>query len=439
MSHQNDPARLAADLSRALEGPVLRPEDPGAAEESAGFQLGLRHRPDLVAGARNAADVRATLRLAGTYGVPVTVHNTGHGMRAAADGGVLLTLRRLDAVTVDPATATAQVAGGATWDQVITAAAPHGLVPPSGSLGGVGAVGYTFGGGIGLLGRADGWAADHVRAFTVVTGDGDREVGPDDPEDFARLRGSGPAPGEVVTRMTVGLLPEGPLQGGGLAFDIGPSDADGDPEVPHAFHRWTADLPRALTATLRVMAFPQLDQLPPHLKGRRIARVAVALRGTPELADQLLAPLRELGNPIEDSVAPMRFGAYARVHAEPDDAGAFIGENLLVDALTPQGLDSLARLTGPMVITNIRHLGGALADPPAVPDTVMGRDARYLVATVSEVEPELPGPAPEPAAAHDQFGPARVLEPFAAARVGVSRSFSVGPRPRTSPTPQEQA
>ncbi|GAA2083943.1 FAD-binding oxidoreductase [Streptomyces albiaxialis] len=428
MTHTNEVSRrLSEELARSVTGPVLLPDDAGYARESAGFQLGLRHRPDLVVGARNAADVRTVLRRAAAYGLPVTVHSTGHGMRASAEGGVLLTLRRLNAVAVDPVAATARVGGGATWDDVIAATAPHGLVPPSGSLGSVGAVGYTFGGGLGLLARSDGWACDHVRSYTVVTGDDEeREVGPGDGERFARLRGSGPVPGEVVTEMTVGLLPEGPLQGGGLAFDLGAADATGDPTPLHAFHEWTLGLPPELTSALRVMAFPALDVLPPHLRGRRIARVAVSLRGSAEDAEELVAPLRKAAPPVEDTLAPMRFAEYARVHAEPDGAGAFIGENLLADTLSPTALGTLAGPGGSqMVIMNVRHLGGALARPAAVPDTVTGRDARYLVAALSQVDPDISVPAP--AQAHAQAGPARWLEPFAPDRVGVSPAFRMGP------------
>ncbi|RAY12746.1 FAD-linked oxidoreductase [Actinomadura craniellae] len=421
-------ARLAAELARAVAGPVRRPADPGFSAELAGFQLGLRHRPDVVVGALDAADVRAALRIAGDHAIPVTVHGTGHGMRSAADGGIVLGLRRLNEVEIDPVAGTARLGGGATWAEVIAATAPHGLLPPSGSAAGVGAAGYVFGGGLGLLARSDGWACDHVRSFTVATLDGtEREVGPDDTERFARLRGTGPVHGEVVTAMTVGLLPGGPLQGGGLTFDLGPATAGGDPAVLQAYREWTDALPDDLTSALRVMSFPDLDVLPLPLRGRRIARIAVASRGTAPAAERLVAPLRDAAPVIEDTLAPLRFTESARVHAEPADPGAYIGENLLLGRLDPAALDALAELSGPtMVIMNIRHLGAALARPPAVPDTVRGRDAHYLVSAVSPVDPRVS--LADPAAAHAQASPVWALEPFAAARLGTSPAFTAGPR-----------
>ena len=58
---------------------------------------------------------------------------------------------------------------------MIEAAAPHGLAPLNGSASDVGVVGYTTGGGVGPMARTFGLAADRVRAFDVVTGEGSDE------------------------------------------------------------------------------------------------------------------------------------------------------------------------------------------------------------------------------------------------------------------------
>ena len=68
----------------------------------------------------------------------------------------------------------------------------------------IGAVGYTLGGGIGLLARRFGFAADHVRWCEIATADGRlRHVTPDSDLDlFWALRGAGANFG-VVTAMEV--------------------------------------------------------------------------------------------------------------------------------------------------------------------------------------------------------------------------------------------
>lgn len=153
----------------------------------------LRLRPELVVGATGAEDVRAAVGCAAGRGLPVSVQATGHGLPGATDGGVLITTRRTDAVRIDPGARSARVAAGVRWGQVVEAAAPHGLAPLNGSSPGVGAVSYTLGGGLGILAREFGRAADHVRSLDVVTADGAlRQVtAASDPELYGGLLGGG--------------------------------------------------------------------------------------------------------------------------------------------------------------------------------------------------------------------------------------------------------
>lgn len=397
------------------------------APAACGFQLGVRHRPDVTVAPRSAAELRVAVRAAADRGRPVTVLATGHGTRDAAEGGVLIDTGRLDDVTVDPVARTARIGAGVRWGAVVGAAQRHGLRPPSGSFPGVGAVGSVFGGGLGLVARSDGWAADHVLSFELVTPFGEiRSVTEGHPA-FARLRGTGPVPGEVVTAMTIGLLPAGPLTGGALVHDIGPADEPGDAAPLHAFREWTRDLSDAVTAGVSVVPYPELDVLPPALRGRRVARVAVVVRGDVATARRLLAPLRAAVAPLQDTVGPLRPADGHRVHAEPTDPHAYTGENVLVDELPAAGLDAVARLDGPMTVVGVRHLGGALARPPAVPDTVSGRDAGYLVSALAPLDPQQA--VLDPAAAVAGADPSRVLRSFAAHRTGTHRAFAFGPRP----------
>jgi FAD/FMN-containing dehydrogenase len=70
------------------------------------------------------------------------------------------------------------------------------LAPLSGSITDVGIVGYTTGGGLGPMARTYGLASDRVRAFEVVTGDGElRRVTPTEHRElYFGLRGGKGAP-----------------------------------------------------------------------------------------------------------------------------------------------------------------------------------------------------------------------------------------------------
>ena len=173
-------------LGPDVAGPVLLPGDDGYAEEVAGFNRVVTHRPLLVVGATCAADVQAAVRFAGAHNLPAAVLATGHGPSMVIDDAVLITTRRMHGVAIDPIGRTARVDAGVCWGQAVDEAALSGLAPLTGSSPTVGVVGYTLGGGLSLtMGRARGWAADHVRSIDVVTADGVlRHTSPDSEPDL---------------------------------------------------------------------------------------------------------------------------------------------------------------------------------------------------------------------------------------------------------------
>ncbi|MFD6691029.1 FAD-binding oxidoreductase [Streptomyces bacillaris] len=141
-----------------------------------------------------------------TTGLPVGVQVAGHGCSAPAEGGVLITTGRMSGVVVDPRRRTVTVEAGVRFEQVIPAAAQHGLAPLGGSAPHVGVVGYVLGGGVGLLVRTYGYAADQVCSLEVVTADGSLlRVTPDtEPDLYWALLGGRDNFG-IVTRLEMGL------------------------------------------------------------------------------------------------------------------------------------------------------------------------------------------------------------------------------------------
>ncbi|GAA2937121.1 hypothetical protein GCM10020221_36090 [Streptomyces thioluteus] len=154
---------------------------------------------------------------------------------------MLISTAAMRGVTVDPVARTARAWRPAPRSR--TSSTPprrHGLAPLNGSSPGVGAVGYVLGGGLGLLARQFGYAADHVRAVELVTPDGrPRRVTEDsDPELFWGLRGAGANFG-VVTAVELGLVRVTRVHGGELVFDLART-----PDLLDVHRRWTRELPR---------------------------------------------------------------------------------------------------------------------------------------------------------------------------------------------------
>ncbi|WP_435602334.1 FAD-binding oxidoreductase [Streptomyces sp. bgisy130] len=384
-----DPAALAA-LTARVRGTVLTPGDDGYDAERSGFQLARRHRPAVIVAARCAGDVVAAVRFAGAQGLPVAVQATGHGLSAVTDGGLLISTRRMAGVRVDAAAGTARVEAGVVWGQVVEAAAPHGLAPLNGSSPGVGVISYTLGGGVGVLARTYGFAADQVRSVDLVTADARlRHVTADsDPGLFRALLGGGHGMG-VVTAMEFGLVPVARLYGGQLIFGGEQIDA-----ALTAYLRWTETVPDELTSSVALIAYPDLPQLPESLRGRYLAHIRIAYTGSAAEGERLMAPLRAVGPRVSDDLREMPYAESHTIHRDPADPHAYDGDNALLSGLDAAALRRLAALTGPaapdMCVVQLNHLGGAMATGGgtmagggARAGTVGHRDARYALRVLS--------------------------------------------------------
>ncbi|MEU8703568.1 FAD-binding protein [Streptomyces sp. NPDC048565] len=350
------------------------------------FQTGFAIRPDLLVEASSAEDVRAAVRDAAARGLSVAAHATGHGLPGPVEGGVLIRTRRMDTVRVDPERRTARIGAGATWASVVAAAAPHGLAPLNGSSPGVGAVSYTLGGGLGILAREFGYAADHVRSLDVVTADGvARHVTPDsEPDLFWGLRGGGHRLG-IVTELEIGLVAVERLYGGSLAFD-----GDRAPEVLRRYLEWTRTVPETCTSSLAALSYPDMPQLPEPLRGRYVVSVRVAFTGSAADGEALVAPLRAIGPALSDSLREMPYTESHTIHSDPPFPHAYYGEGLMLRDLDAGAAARALELTGPkaptMTVVQLNHLGGALAAPPAVDSAVPYREAGFLLRLLSPLD-----------------------------------------------------
>ena len=363
---------MTGDLASRVAGPVLRPGDDGYAGELAGFDLAVSQRPAVVVGATGAADVIAAVRYARDAGLAVGVQATGHGITVPADDALLITTRRADAVRVDPSDGTAWIEAGALWSRVLHEAAPFGLAPLAGSAPAVGAVSYTLGGGIGVLGRRWGFSADHVRRLDVVTADGvpRRVTAEDHPDLFWALRGGGGNVG-VVTGMQVGLVELAEVYGGGLFF----AGEDAGAVLPAVVDA-CREAPDEVSLSVAMVSFPDLPAVGP-LRGRWSCWVRVTSSGTPARCEEVIAPIRAAATPFLDTVRTMPVTDLGTIHNDPVTPTATNSHSLTlhsVDADTVAALLRHARPDTPFVI-EVRQLGGALAREPAVPNAVGHRGA----------------------------------------------------------------
>ncbi len=198
--------------SRRLAEVMHTPGDGEYGETCRLFNSVVDKRPAFVVRCRDTADVVDAIAFARDSRLELAVRGGGHSVSGASlcDGGVVLDMRGLNAVDVDPGRLTVTVGGGATTGEVDAALQVHGLATTLGRVVDHRRSGLHHGRRIGLGRRKFGFSTDNLLAATLVTAGGevittDEET---EPDLFWALRGGGGNFG-VVTSMTFRAYPQG--------------------------------------------------------------------------------------------------------------------------------------------------------------------------------------------------------------------------------------
>jgi UDP-N-acetylenolpyruvoylglucosamine reductase len=371
------PAALEA-LTQRLHGEVFV---PGPATPAPGaFNATLTQNPALVATPADEQDIGAVVEFAREHGLQVAPQRTGHNAAPLGSlaGTILLRTDRLTGVEIDPERRLARVRAGSTWQDVVPAAAEHGLAALHGSAQDVSVAGYTLGGGIGWYGRKHGLAANSVTAIELVTADGRlrRTDHEHHPELFWALRGGGGNFG-IVTAVEFQLYEAPEVYAGAMFFPW-----ERSAEVLRAWLRWTRTAPDEVTSVGRVLQFPPLPEIPEPLRGQKFAIVEVAFLGGKDAGDELVEPLREL-HPVMDTIAMVPPTALAGLHMDPPEPLPYLGDSQLLNHLDEAGIDAFVAAVGPgsgsaLTSAEIRHLGGAFARPQAGQGSLGTVDAEFM-------------------------------------------------------------
>lgn len=171
--------------------------------------------PAVIFRAEGRADVSTAIELARSLGRQLTVRSGGHSLAGSylRPGAVVVDLRRLNRLAVDPERRLAALGPGLTSAAAAVGLTAAGAAFPVGHSPAVGLGGFLLAGGNGWQlpdgAGAAGCASQRVLAATVLTGDGAvRHVDPQsDPELWWALRGAGSAFPGVVTDVTVRVGP----------------------------------------------------------------------------------------------------------------------------------------------------------------------------------------------------------------------------------------
>jgi FAD/FMN-containing dehydrogenase len=379
-------SRALDALAARLEGEMVRPGDPTYETARAVFNAAIDRWPALIVYCADAADVVAAVDFARAQGLSVAVRSGGHSLAGfgTCDSGLVIELSRLKGLDVDPRRQTARIEPGLTWAEVAAATHVFGLALTSGDQGNVGVGGLILGGGIGLMARKYGLTIDRLRAVELVTANSRlvRASATENSDLFWGIRGGGGNFG-VVVAFEVELHPGGTVLGGAIFYDAAEAA-----QILPAYVRYALAAPDELTTGLMIAAAPAAPFIPEEWHGRPVVAILPCYTGELNEGERIVAPLRQLGKPIADSVAPLPYPALFALSAEAGQMGLrHNSKNLFLAAQCEDALEAMAKeaaaIVSPEVMVALRVLGGAVGRVPADATAFALRDTPVLAAVVA--------------------------------------------------------
>ena len=281
-------------LRRRLDGTLLLPDEPGY-REAAETANGRYHHilPLAVAQCAGEADVVTCVQWCIEYGVQPVARGGGHSYAGfAASEGLMVDIRRLNSVSIDPATGIATVGGSALNSDLFEKTVNTDYILPGGTCLSVGVGGLVLGGGIGYNTRWAGLTCDHLISSRIVTAV-EKEPLTIDPKHHERLfwacRGGAGGSFGINTEFTFQLVQVPIERVAHYHFEW--RGADAAEAVLGAFDRLLPGVPPEFNAVARAQAVPLLPG-----EGQRDA-IHVMSRG------HYLGPIGELEQIIQPLLA----------------------------------------------------------------------------------------------------------------------------------------
>ncbi|CAM00976.1 FAD/FMN-containing dehydrogenase [Saccharopolyspora erythraea NRRL 2338] len=324
---------LVRELRGRMSGAVFGREDAGYEGARELFNSAIEVEPKLIAQCRTPEEVAIGVAFAQRNALELAVRSGGHSVAGASlsADGIVLDMRPMDEVAVDPDARTVTVGGGALWRDVDRATQPHGLATTGGRVSTTGVAGLALGGGSGWLERKLGLSCDNLLSVDLIIADGSPVTASEhnNPDLFWALHGGGGNFG-VATSLTFRLHPLPEFSAALLLW--APEDG---PEVVRAFRELMTEGPEELGGGVIYLTAPQEDFVPERLVGSLACAVLITCMGPEtdlreQIADLLALrpagslimelPYAELQCMLDDPPGYRNYWSAEYLHGMPDQA-----------------------------------------------------------------------------------------------------------------------
>ena len=350
------------ELGGSFRGRLVPPADPTYDEHRRVWNGSIDRSPALIARCTGVADVIAAVRFARDTGLPVAVRSGGHSFPglSVCDGGMVIDLRAMTGIRVDPEARTARAQAGVLWGELDRETQVFGLATTGGIVTHTGVAGLTLGGGIGWLQRKHGLTIDQLLSVDLVTAEGEfvKASERENPDLFWGVRGGGGNFG-IVTEFEFRLHPVGPIVFAGPIF----WPMEKAPELLRFYREWIAEAPDELMTIVIQRKAPSLPFVPEELHGKPVVAIACCYAGPVEAGEEVVRPLKAFDSPVLDLCEPKAYVDHQAMFdaSFPHDWWYYIRAcdvAELSDEVIDIAVDHSLRIRSPLTAFPIWQLGG---------------------------------------------------------------------------------
>lgn len=371
------------ELGNKIDGEILVSGQDGYDGARAVWNAMIDRKPALIARCKNADDVVKTVIYARDHNLPMSVRGGAHNVagHAVCDDGVMIDLSQMRTVQVDADNRRARVEGGATWGDVDSETQKFGLATPGGLISDTGVAGLTLSGGIGWLRSAYGLCIDNILSVEMVTADGQLRTASEteNADLFWAIRGGGGNFG-VITMFEFALHPVGPQVM--FCAPIYPLEAGAGPI--RFWRDFLADKNDDVGSLVEFSTVPEGPDFPRESWGKRVYTIAAVYAGDAKKGEELLQPLRELGELVTDFSGQIEYCELQKLFDTLMPFGEYrcYWKSHYINGLSDQVIDLIlegnAAPPSPNTLSSIWNFGGATARVAADATAFGDRSMPYM-------------------------------------------------------------
>jgi hypothetical protein len=117
-----------------------------------------------------------------------------------------------------------------------------------------------------------------------------------------------------------------------------------------------------------MLNLPPIPDIPEPLRGNKWLAISASCIGSRDEGEKAIAPLREIGEPVLDSFAQVPAAGMTRIAMDPEPPVPGLGHHRLLAELPDDAISAFVDVAGPesgapLLLAELRHLGGALRRP----------------------------------------------------------------------------